>query len=165
MRNKKRRRKIFIGPCTKPAYTGKGFHFRVFHKTNEFSIHASFFRLFVRPVCHFATLPQRKKKPERNENNNCHNSSRKALQKGLCKHLLSAIIALSSFKLVINSRYLQSAVFYPLLKKIDFPLYIVLCSFLFFSWYPFNVNNCKSEKPKKKKEIGFLRYRNSPMIT
>ena len=154
MRNKKRRRRIFIGPCTKPAYTGKGFHFRVFHKTNEFSINDSFFRLFVWPVCNFGPLcrNERKSQSETKKKSTCHNSSRKALQKGLCKHLLSAIIALSSFKLVINSRYLQSAVFYPLLKKIDFPLYIVLCSFLFFSWYPFNVNNCKSEKPKKKKK-------------
>ena len=53
MRNKKRRRKIFLGPCTKPTYTGKGFHFRAFHKANEFSINSSFFRLFVWPVCHF----------------------------------------------------------------------------------------------------------------
>ena len=62
MRNKKRRRRIFIGPCTKPAYTGKGFHFRVFHKTNEFSINASFFRLFVRPVCHFGPLYRNERK-------------------------------------------------------------------------------------------------------
>ena len=47
MRNKKRRRRIFIGPCTKPAYTGKGFHFRVFHKTNKFSINASFFGCLI----------------------------------------------------------------------------------------------------------------------
>ena len=37
MRNKKRRRKIFMGPCTKPEYTAKGFHFQAFHKTNEVS--------------------------------------------------------------------------------------------------------------------------------
>ena len=62
MRNKKRRRKIFIGPCTKTACTGKGFYFRVFHKTNEFSINASFFRLFVRPVCHFGPLYRNERK-------------------------------------------------------------------------------------------------------
>ena len=62
MRNKKRRRRISIGPCTKPACTGKGFHFRVFHKTNEFSINDSFFRFFVRPVCHFGPLYRNERK-------------------------------------------------------------------------------------------------------
>ena len=65
MRNKKRRRKIFMGPCTKPAYTGKGFRFRVFHRTNEFSINSSFFRLFVRPVCHFGTRYSNERKNQR----------------------------------------------------------------------------------------------------
>ena len=49
----KEKKKNIMGPCTKPAYTGKGFCFRVFHITNVFSINSSFFRLFVRPVCHF----------------------------------------------------------------------------------------------------------------
>ena len=49
----KDKKKNIMGPCTKPAYTGKGFCFRVFHRTNVFSINSSFFRLFVRPVCHF----------------------------------------------------------------------------------------------------------------
>ena len=123
MRNKKRRRRISIGPCTKPACTGKGFHFRVFHKTNEFSINDSFFRLFVWPVCNFGPLDrnERKTQSETKKKTTCHKSSRKSVQKGLCKHLLSAIITLSSFKLVINSRYFQSAVFYPLLKNNRFP--------------------------------------------
>ena len=64
MRNKKRRRKIFIGPCTKTACTGKGFHFRVFHKTNEFSINVSFFRLFVWPVCNFGPLYRNERKSQ-----------------------------------------------------------------------------------------------------
>ena len=67
MRNKKRRRKIFMGPCTKPTYTGKGFHFRAFHKANEFSINSSFFRLFVWPVCHFGPrYSNETKRPKRN---------------------------------------------------------------------------------------------------
>ena len=49
----KEKKKNIMGPCTKPAYTGKGFCFRVFHRTNVFSINSSFFRLFVWPVCHF----------------------------------------------------------------------------------------------------------------
>ena len=36
MRNKKRRRKIFIGPCTKPAYTEKVFIFESFIKRTNF---------------------------------------------------------------------------------------------------------------------------------
>ena len=85
MRNKKRRRRIFIGPCTKPACTGKGFHFRVFHKTNEFSINASFFRVFVRPLCHFGPLYRNERKGQsETKKTTCHNSSRKAVQKGLC---------------------------------------------------------------------------------
>ena len=83
--------KIFIGNCTRPAYTGKGFHFRVFNKTNEFSINASFFRLFVWPVCHFGPLYRNERKSQsETKNNTCHNSSQKAVQKGLCKHLLIA---------------------------------------------------------------------------
>ena len=67
MRNKKRRRKIFMGSCTKPAYTGNAFHFRVFHKPNEFSINSSFFRLFVWPVCHFGPrYSNETKRPKRN---------------------------------------------------------------------------------------------------
>ena len=93
MRNKKRRRRIFIGPCTKPAYTKKGFYFRVFHKTNEFFINASFFRLFLWPVCNFGPLYSNERKSQsETKKTTCHNSSRKAVQKGLCKHLLSAII-------------------------------------------------------------------------
>ena len=49
----KEKKNNIMGPCTKPAYTGKGFCFRVFHRTNVFSINSSFFRLFVRPVSHF----------------------------------------------------------------------------------------------------------------
>ena len=49
----KEKKKNIMGPCTKPAYTGKGFCFRVFHRTNVFSINFSFFGLFVRPVSHF----------------------------------------------------------------------------------------------------------------
>ena len=64
----KEKKKNIMGPCTKPAYTGKGFCFRVFHRTNVFSINSSFFRLFVRPVLPFwATLQQWKKKPKRNQ--------------------------------------------------------------------------------------------------
>ena len=67
MRNKKRRRKIFMDPCTKPEYTAKGFHFQVFHKPNEFSINSSFLRLFVWPVCHFGPLYRNEtKRPKRN---------------------------------------------------------------------------------------------------
>ena len=67
VRNKKRRRKIFMGPCTKPEYTAKGFHFQVFNKPNEFSINSSFFRLFVWPVCHFGPrYSNETKRPKRN---------------------------------------------------------------------------------------------------
>ena len=83
MRNKKRIRKIFMGPCTKPTYTGKGFHFRVFHKTNEFSINASFFRVFVRPLCHFGPLYCNERKGQGERKTTCHNSSRQAVLKGL----------------------------------------------------------------------------------
>ena len=87
-RNKKRKKNI-MGPCTKPAYIRQGFHFRVFHKTNEFSINSSFFRFFVRPVFHFQPRYSIERKSQRETKiNTCQNSSRKALQKGLCKHLL-----------------------------------------------------------------------------
>ena len=67
MRNKKRRRKIFMGPCTKPVSSAKGFHFQVFHKPNEFSINSSFFQLFVWPVCHFGPrYSNETKRPKRN---------------------------------------------------------------------------------------------------
>ena len=67
MRNKKRRRKIFMGPCTKPAYTGNGFHFQASHKAKEFSINSSFFRLFDWPVCHFGPrYSNETKRPKRN---------------------------------------------------------------------------------------------------
>ena len=67
MRNKKRRRKIFMGPCTKPAYTGNRFHFQASHKEKEFSINSSFFRLFVWLVCHFGPrYSNERKRPKRN---------------------------------------------------------------------------------------------------
>ena len=67
MRNKKRRRKIFMGPCTKPAYTGNGFRFQASHKAKEFSINSSFFRLFDWPVCHFGPrYSNETKRPKRN---------------------------------------------------------------------------------------------------
>ena len=63
----KEKKKNIMGPCTKPAYTGKGFCFRVFHRTNVFSINSSFFRLFVRPVCHFGPrYSNETKRPKRN---------------------------------------------------------------------------------------------------
>ena len=63
----KEKKKNIMGPCTKPAYTGKGFCFRVFHRTNVFSINSSFFRLFVWPVCHFGPrYSNETKRPKRN---------------------------------------------------------------------------------------------------
>ena len=62
MRDKKR-----MDPCTKPAYTGNGFHFQASHKAKEFSINSSFFRLFVWPVCHFGPrYSNETKRPKRN---------------------------------------------------------------------------------------------------
>ena len=67
MRNKKRRRKILMGPCTKPAYTGNGFHFQASHKAKEFPINSSFFRMFVWPVFHFGPrYSNETKRPKRN---------------------------------------------------------------------------------------------------
>ena len=97
MRNKKRRRKIFICACTKPACTERGtervFIFESFVKRTNFFINDSFFRLFVWPVCHFGPLYRNERKGQsETKKTTCHNLLRKALQKGLCKHLLSAII-------------------------------------------------------------------------
>ena len=57
-----------MGPCTKPVYTAKGFHFQASQKAAEFSINSSFFRLFVWPVCHFG--PRYSNETKRSKGNN-----------------------------------------------------------------------------------------------
>ena len=178
MRNKKRRRKIFMGPCTKPVYTAKGFHFRVFHKPNEFSINSSFYQLFVWPVFHFGPrYSNETKRPKRNNKTTratTHHEKpyKRCLQVMICykkKWSLLSAMCYNYLKLVINSGYFQSAIFlsqtsYILMLSLVLKMYIVLCSFPFFNfWFPFYVNQNKSVKLKKY-EIGFSLWRNSPIL-
>ena len=98
MRNKKRRRKIFMGPCTKPAYTGNGFHFQASPKAKEFSINSSFFRLFDWPVCHFGPrYSNETKRPKRNNKTTRATTHHEKPYKRLfaSNDLLCAIITLS----------------------------------------------------------------------
>ena len=115
MRNKKRRRKIFIGPCTKQEYTERVFIFESFIKrTNFLQMIVSFgclFGLFA-ILGHFTAMKEKARAKQKKTT--CYNSSRKAVQKGLCKHLLSAIITLSySNKLAL----LPVSCFLSLVKK------------------------------------------------
>ena len=98
MRNKKRRRKIFMDPFTKPAYTGNSFHFQASHKAKEFSINCSFFRLFVWPVCHFGPrYSNETKRPKRNnKTTRATNHHEKPYKRVFASNnLLCAIITLS----------------------------------------------------------------------
>ena len=89
-----------MGPCTKPVYidTAKGFHFQVFRYPNEFSINSSFFRFFVRPVCHFGPrYSNETKRPKRNNKTTRATTHREKPYKRVfaSNDLLCAIITLS----------------------------------------------------------------------